>query len=112
MIFVNRLKLASRLQYQTCRDFTASYSSDKLLQIRNLSDICRLIDQASYMHRKSPVIHIIGLLAKKIEKLRIYHGDQEIERRVVVAHNEEQSRLLVSQGIKVRFVVRSNLTKL
>ena len=34
------------------------------------------------------------------------------ERRVVVAHNEEQSRLLVSQGIKVQFVVRSNLTKL
>ena len=63
------------------------------------------------MHRKASAVNIVRFLAKKIEKLGVHHGNQEVKSRVVVAHDEKQSRSFVAQGIKVQLVVCGYLAK-
>ena len=40
------------------------------------------------------------------------HGDNEVEGGVRVAHNEEQRRFPVAQGVQLQFVVRHDLPQL
>ena len=40
------------------------------------------------------------------------HGDDEVEGGIRVAHNEEQRRFAVAQGIQLQFVVRHDLPQL
>ncbi|SET60863.1 hypothetical protein SAMN04487771_102747 [[Clostridium] aminophilum] len=70
-------------------NFTTSDCGYQLFQIRDLSDIGCLIDEASDMNWKSAAIHIIGLLTKQIEKLTVDHGNQEIKGSICITHNEK-----------------------
>ena len=40
------------------------------------------------------------------------HGDNEVEGGVCVAHNEEQRRFSVAQGIQLQFIVGHDLPQL
>ena len=71
-----------------------------------------LIDEAPDMNRKPAAVHIIRLFAKQIEKLRIDHADQEVERSVRIGHHQEQGRLLISQCIQLQFIVHRDLPDL
>ena len=57
------------------------------------------------MHREPAAIHIICFLAKEIEKLRIAHGQKEVERVVCVRHDHEQRSLTISQGVQFQLVI-------
>lgn len=61
------------------------------------------------MDREPPVVHIIGFLAQQIEKLAVYHADEEIEGAVRVAHDEEQGGLPVPQGVQLQLVIPGDL---
>ena len=60
VVFIQGFELALRLQHQAGRDLTASDGRHKTFQIRNLPNICRLVDQAAHMDGKPAPIHIIG----------------------------------------------------
>ena len=52
------------------------------------------------MHRQSAAVDIIRFLAQQVKQLCIDHRNQEIKSRVCIAHNEEQSRFLISHRIQ------------
>ena len=62
------------------------------------------------MHRQSAAIDIIRFLAQQVKQLCVNHGNQEIKSRVCVAHNEEQSRFLISHRIQRQLIVHSDIT--
>ena len=61
------------------------------------------------MDREPPVVHIIGFLAQQIEKLAVYHADEEVEGAVRIAHDEEQGGLAVPQGVQLQLVIPGDL---
>ena len=64
------------------------------------------------MDRKPSAVHIVCLLTQQIEKLRVDHADQEVERAVRVTHDQEQRRLPVSDSIQLQLIVSCDLPKL
>ena len=50
-------------------------------------------------------VHIIRFVAQKIEKLGVYHADEEVKSGVRVRHDEEQRRFLIAQRIQRQFIV-------
>ena len=57
------------------------------------------------MDRQPPTVHVVGFLAQEVEQLGVAHGDQEVKAIVRVAHNEEQGRPPVAQGIQLQLIV-------
>ena len=68
VVFIQGFELALRLQHQAGRDLTASDGRHKTLQIRDLPDVCRLVDQAAHMDGKPAPIHIIRPLAQAVKQ--------------------------------------------
>ena len=62
------------------------------------------------MHRQSAAVDIIRFLAQQVKQLCIDHRNQEIKSRVCIAHNEEQSRFLISHRIQRQLIVHSDIT--
>ena len=84
IVLVNGLQLRPGLQHQTGTDLTGTDGGNQLLQVRDLADVCRLIDQAPHMDRESAAVNIIRFLAQLVEQLRVDHTDQEIEAAVCI----------------------------
>ena len=57
------------------------------------------------MNWKSPAVDVVRFLAQKIKKLRVTHGNQEIETVISVAHYEKKRGLFVSERVKLQLVV-------
>ena len=55
------------------------------------------------------VVHIIRFFAQQIEKLAVYHADEEIKSAVRIAHDQEQGSLSVSQGVQLQLVIAGDL---
>lgn len=64
------------------------------------------------MDGEPSAVHIVGLLAQQIEQLGVDHGNEEIERAVRVAHNQEQRCPLIPQSIQLQFVIGGNIPQL
>ena len=112
IVLVDGLELGQCLEHKAAGNLTGADSRHQLFQPGDLPDVRGLVDEAAHMDRQTPAVHIVGLFAEHIEKLRIAKGDQKIERVVRIAHNEEQRRFLVSQGIQLQFVVGHDLPQL
>src|SRR5699024_10986942 len=90
----------------------AANGGHQLFQVRDLPDIGAFVDQAAHMDGKPSVIYVICLFAEQIEQLGVYHGDQEVEGRIRVRHDEEQRCFSVTQGVQLQLIVGRNLPKL
>ena len=64
------------------------------------------------MDRQPPAVHIVGFLAQEIEQLGVAHGDQEVKAVIGIAHNEEQRRPAVAQGVQLQLIVGGDLPQL
>ena len=62
------------------------------------------------MHRQSAAVDIICFFAQQVKQLGVNHGNQEIKSRVCIAHNEEQSRFLISHRIQRQLIVHGDIT--
>ena len=112
VVLVDGLELALRLKHQTRRDFPAADGRHQLFQVGYLPDVGALVNQAAHMDREAPVVHIICFLAQQIEKLAVYHGDQEVKGAVRVADKKEQRRFFIPQLIKLQLVIGHDLPEL
>ena len=82
------------MQYDAGGDLTAADSGNQFLKVRDLADVCRLVDEAAHMDGQLAAEFIVRFLAQEVEKLAVDHGDQEIEGAVRIAHDEKQRRFL------------------
>ena len=57
------------------------------------------------MDREPPLVDVIGFLAEQVEELSIDHGNQEVEGRIVVTHDEKESGFPVADGVECELVV-------
>ena len=112
VVLVNRLQLGLSLQHDAGGNLPAADRRDQLLEIRNLADVGKLIDQAANMHRQASAMLIVRFFAEQIEYLRIGHADQEIEAGIRIRHDQEQRCALLAQGIQVKLIVGRDVTKL
>lgn len=64
------------------------------------------------MDGQPPAVHVVGLIAQQICELGLQNGNDKVKGRIGVAHNEEQRRFPVAQGIQLQFVVRHDLPQL
>lgn len=64
------------------------------------------------MNRQTAAIHIIGLFTQQIEKLGVGHRDQKVKGVIGIAHNEEQSRFPVAQGVQLQLIISGQLPQL
>ncbi len=62
------------------------------------------------MHRQPAAIDIIRFFAQQVKQLCVDHGNQEIKSRVCIAHNEEQSRFLISHCIQGQLIIHGDIT--
>ena len=109
IIFVDGFQLAAGLQDQTRRDLTAADGSHQLFQLRNLTDVSTLIDQAPHMDRQLAAVLVIRLIAEQIEKLGVDHGDQEVKGAVRITHDEKQRRFSVAQLVQFQLIVHGGI---
>ena len=109
VIFVDGFQLAAGLQDQTRRDLTAADGSHQLFQLRDLTDVNTLIDQAPHMDWQFAAVLVICLIAKQIEKLGVDHGDQEVKGTVRIAHDEKQRRFPVTQLVQFQLIVHGGI---
>ena len=107
-VLVNRFELRLRLKHNARRNFSASDGRNQALKVRDLPNVGELIQQAAHMDRQSAAIHIIRFFAKQVEHLRIRQTNQKIETGIRVGHDEEECSPLISQRIKVKFVISRN----
>ncbi len=56
------------------------------------------------MYGKPAAVHIICPVAQEVEKLRIHHGDNEIECVVRVGDNDKEGGFSVPQRVKLQIV--------
>ena len=64
------------------------------------------------MDGKPPVVNIVRLVAEQVEHLGVHDSDNKVERIVGIADDDEQCRLLISEGIKLQLVVAHQLPQL
>ena len=57
------------------------------------------------MNGQLAAVHIVRFVAQKVEKLGVDHRNQEIERRIGIRHDEEQSRFLIAQRVQLQLVI-------
>lgn len=84
IVLVNGLQLRPGLQHQAGADLTGTDGGNQLFQVRDLADVCRLIDQAPHMNREPAAVNIIRFFTQQVEQLRVDHTDQEIEAAVCI----------------------------
>lgn len=101
-----------RLQNEAGGNLAASDGRHELFQLGYLADIGTLVDQAANVYRQLAAVHIVGLVAKQVEKLGVAHGDQKVKRVVGVGHDEKQRRFAVAQRVQLQFVVGRDLPQL
>ena len=70
---------------------------DKLVKLRDLADICKLIEQAADMDGQPTVVDIICLVTEQIEHLGVHNRHDEIEGIIRIGNDDEQCRLTVSR---------------
>ena len=99
------------LKYQTSRNLAASYRRDQFFELRNLTDVRALVYETAHMNWESPAVDVIHFLAQKIEKLRVTHGNQEVEAVISVAHNEKKRGLFISESVKLQLVVSCHISQ-
>ena len=109
IILVDGFQLAAGLQDKASRNLSATDGGYQLFQLRNLTDVSTLIDQAPHMDRQLTAVHIIGFVAEQIKKLGVNHTDKEIERTVRIAHDKEQRRFPVAQLVQFQFIVHGGI---
>ena len=63
------------------------------------------------MNRQPPAVNVVGFLTQEVEQLRVAHGNEEIKSVVGIAHNEEQRRFLVPQGVQGQLVIGRQFSK-
>ena len=112
VVIVDGLELALCLQDQAGGNLAAADGRHQLFQLGNLADVGALVDKAAHMDRQPPTVHVVGFLAQEVEQLGVAHGDQEVKAIVRVAHNEEQGRPPVAQGIQLQLIVGGDLPQL
>ena len=100
------------LQDNRSRDFPAPDGGDQFVKVGYLPDVGELVQKAPHMDGQPAAVHIVRLVAQKIEQLALQHGNDEVEGGVRIAHNEEQRRFSVAQGVQLQFVVRHDLPQL
>ena len=98
------------LQNNRSRDFPASDGGDQLVKVGYLPDVGELVQYQPHMDGKPPTIHVVGPVAQQIDKLALQHRQNEVKGRVRVAHNQEQRRFAVAQGVQLHFVGFHQLT--
>ena len=64
------------------------------------------------MNRQPPAVHVVGLIAQQICELGLQNGNDKVKGRIGVAHNEEQRRFPISNGIELHFVIRHQVAQL
>ena len=109
IIFVDGFQLAAGLQDQTRRDLTAADGSHQLFQLRNLTNVGTLVDQAADMDWQLTAVHIIGFVAQQVEKLGVDHGNQKVKGAVRIAHDKEQRRFPVTQLVQFQLIVHGGI---
>ena len=67
VVLIQRLELRLRLQNEAGGDLPAADGRHELFQIRDLPDVCRLIDQAAHMHRQASFVLVIRLFTQQVE---------------------------------------------
>ena len=63
------------------------------------------------MNRKSAAVNVIRFLTKQIEKLRITHGNQEVEAVIGVAHYEKKRGLFIAESVKLQLIVSRHISE-
>lgn len=109
IILVDGFQLAAGLQDKASRNLSATDGGYQLFQLRNLTNVGTLVDQAADMDRQLTAVHIIGFVAEQIKKLGVNHTDKEIERTVRIAHDKEQRRFPVAQLVQFQFIVHGGI---
>ena len=97
------------MQNNGSRDFPASDGGNELVKVRYLADVRKLVQYHPNMDGQPPAVFIIGPVTKQVDKLALYHCQNEIKGGVRVRHNQEQRRFLVPDGVKFQFVVLHQL---
>ena len=64
------------------------------------------------MDGQAPAVNVVGLLAQKVEKLAVHHGNEEVKGAVRVGHDEEQRSFAVSQSVQRQLVAARDLAQL
>ena len=64
------------------------------------------------MNGKSASVHIIRLVAEKIEHLRIHNGTDKIEGVIRITDDHEQGCFSVSEGVQLQLIVAHQLSQL
>ena len=64
------------------------------------------------MDGQPPAVFVIGPVTKQVDKLALYHCQNEIKGRVRVRHNQEQGCFFIPDGVKFQFVVLHQLPHL
>ena len=112
MVFVQRFQLALRLQHQTGGNFAASNRGHELFQVWNLANVGAFVNETAHMHRQPAAMLIVRAFAQQVEQLAVAHGNQEVERAVRIAHNQEQRRFLFPEGVQCQLVRRGEIAQL
>ena len=112
VVFVDGFQLAAGLQDQTRRDLTAADGGYQLFQLRNLTNVGTLVDQAADMDWQLTAVHIIGFVAQQVEKLGVDHADEEVEGGIRVRHDEDQRCFLIAQRVQLQFIVHGKVPQL
>ena len=63
------------------------------------------------MNWKSPAVNIVRFLAEQIEKLRVTHGNQEVETVIGVAHYEKKRGLFISESVQFQLIVSHHFSQ-
>ena len=112
VVLIQGFELALRLQDEAGRDFTAADGGDQLFKLGDLPDVRKLVQQAPDMDRQTPAVHVVRLVAQKIEKLGIHQRGEKIERVVRIGNDDKQGGPLVAQRVQLQLVVGRQLPKL
>ena len=111
-VLVNGLQLTLGLQDDGRRDFTGSDRRNELIELRDLADVRKLIQQASDVDRQAPSEMVISPVTQQVEQLRIHDACDEIERIIRVTDDDEQRGLPVSHQIQLQFIVAHQVSQL
>lgn len=109
---IQGFELTLCLQNHAGGDLPAADGCNELVEVWDLPDVRKLIQQASHMNRKSAMVLVIGTFAQEVEKLGIDHANEKIERGVRVGHDEEQGCFLIAQGFQLQLVIGGDFPQL
>ena len=77
-ILVDGFQLAAGLQDQTRRDFTAADGSHQFFQLRDLTNVGTLVDQAADMDRQLTAVHIMEKRGSRYLRYALYNATKYV----------------------------------